>query len=76
MDIPISVNLPPSNKTPSPSRGGSGWGWVLPAAKHPIPLLTSSLKGEERGKLKISVNQDGHKAAQKLPDARRLKAEE
>jgi hypothetical protein len=39
--------------TPSPSRGGSGWGWVFrstcihPPGKHPIPLPASPLKGEE-----------------------------
>ena len=44
----------PLEKTPSPSRGGLGWGWGQLRRKNtPIPLLTSPLKGEEPGQRKI-----------------------
>jgi hypothetical protein len=49
-----------SNKVPSPSRGGLGWGWVLLGGSklsNPIPLLTSPLKGEEQ--IQLNVDYDG-----------------
>ena len=54
MKLPPAARPTAELSTPSPSRGGLGWGWGKRAVEHlrnirflPIPLPTSPLKGEE-----------------------------
>jgi len=50
------IRMALAGHAPSPSRGGLGRGWGFPLIlplKHPIPLLTSPLKGEEQSTARI-----------------------
>ena len=45
--LPAALHSSWKNRTPSPSRGGLGCGWVASGTRKPIPLPASPLKGEE-----------------------------